>query len=92
MINSGSGHVINMGSMAGLSARDYPIFAACKHDVHGFSEACGARSRPWGFHVSMIYPAAWRRVRQHAWHRAKESHDPPKALRSRGPGGRGVVK
>ena len=40
MIKQRSGHIINMCSMAGLVATPtYTIYAACKHAVHGFSEA-----------------------------------------------------
>ena len=57
MIKQRSGHVINMCSMAGLVATPtYTIYAACKHAVHGFSEALRREVRPWGIDVSMIYP------------------------------------
>lgn len=57
MIQQRSGHVINMCSMAGLVATPtYTIYAACKHAVHGFSEALRREVKPWGIDVSMIYP------------------------------------
>ena len=57
MIRQRSGHVINMCSMAGLVATPtYTIYAACKHAVHGFSEALRREVKPWGIDVSMIYP------------------------------------
>ncbi|HZM24351.1 MAG TPA: SDR family NAD(P)-dependent oxidoreductase, partial [Anaerolineales bacterium] len=57
MIKQRSGHVINMCSMAGLVATPtYTIYAACKHAVHGFSEALRREVKPWGIDVSMIYP------------------------------------
>ena len=57
MIKQRSGHIINMCSMAGLVATPtYTIYAACKHAVHGFSEALRREVKPWGIDVSMIYP------------------------------------
>jgi short-subunit dehydrogenase len=57
MIQQRGGHIINMCSMAGLVATPtYSIYAACKHAVHGFSEALRREVRPWGIHVSLIYP------------------------------------
>jgi len=57
MIKQRSGQIINMCSMAGLVATPtYSIYAACKHAVHGFSEALRREVKPWGINVSMIYP------------------------------------
>lgn len=57
MIKQRSGHIINMCSMAGLVATPtYTIYAACKHAVHGFSEALRREVKPWGIDVSIIYP------------------------------------
>jgi short-subunit dehydrogenase len=57
MIKQRSGHIINMCSMAGLVATPtYTIYAACKHAVHGFSEALRREVKPWNIDVSMIYP------------------------------------
>lgn len=57
MIEQRAGHIINMCSMAGLVATPtYTIYAACKHAVHGFSEALRREVKPWGIEVSMIYP------------------------------------
>lgn len=57
MIKQRSGHIINMCSMAGLVATPtYTIYAASKHAVHGFSEALRREVKPWGIHVSMLYP------------------------------------
>ncbi len=57
MIGQRSGHIINMCSMAGLVATPtYTIYAASKHAVHGFSEALRREVKPWGIHVSLIYP------------------------------------
>jgi short-subunit dehydrogenase len=57
MIAQRAGHIINMCSMAGLVATPtYTIYAASKHAVHGFSEALRREVKPWGIHVSLIYP------------------------------------
>jgi hypothetical protein len=57
MMEQRAGHIINMGSMAGLIATPtYTIYAASKHAVHGFSEALRREVRPWGIDVSIIYP------------------------------------
>ena len=57
MIKQRSGHIINMCSMAGLIATPtYTIYAACKHAVHGFSEALRREVKPWGIDVSLLYP------------------------------------
>lgn len=57
MIKQRGGHIINMCSMAGLVATPtYTIYAACKHAVHGFSEALRREVKPWGIDVSLIYP------------------------------------
>ncbi|HEY2980854.1 MAG TPA: SDR family oxidoreductase [Anaerolineales bacterium] len=57
MMKQRSGSIINMCSMAGLVATPtYTIYAACKHAVHGFSEALRREVKPWGIDVSMIYP------------------------------------
>ena len=57
MIRQRSGHIINMCSMAGLiGTPTYTIYAACKHAVHGFSEALRREVKPWGIDVSMLYP------------------------------------
>ena len=57
MMKQRSGHIINMCSMAGLVATPtYTVYAACKHAVHGFSEALRREVKPWGIDVSMIYP------------------------------------
>src|SRR6185503_3666277 len=47
MMKQRSGHIINMCSMAGLVATPtYTIYAACKHAVHGFSEALRREVKP----------------------------------------------
>ncbi len=57
MIRQRSGSIINMCSMAGLvGTPTYTIYAASKHAVHGFSEALRREVKPWGIHISLIYP------------------------------------
>lgn len=57
MIRQRSGAIIQMCSMAGLvGTPTYTIYSACKHAVHGFSEALRREVKPWGINVSMIYP------------------------------------
>jgi short-subunit dehydrogenase len=57
MIEQRAGHIINMCSIAGLVATPmYTIYAACKHAVHGFSEALRREVKPWGIDVSILYP------------------------------------
>ncbi len=57
MIKQRSGAIIQMCSMAGLvGTPTYTIYAACKHAVHGFSEALRREVKPWGIDVSMVYP------------------------------------
>jgi short-subunit dehydrogenase len=57
MMEQRSGHIINMGSMAGrIATPSYTIYAASKHAVHGFSEALRREVKPWGIDVSILYP------------------------------------
>lgn len=82
MIEQRSGHIINMGSMAALVATPtYTIYAASKHAVHGFSEALRREVRPWGIHVSMIYPGGvTTEFGQHAGIRRKTNATTPRFL------------
>jgi short-subunit dehydrogenase len=82
MIKQRSGHIINMCSMAGLVATPtYTIYAACKHAVHGFSEALRREVKPWGIDVSMIYPGGvTTEFGQHAGIKRKTQASTPKLL------------
>lgn len=82
MIEQRSGHIINMGSMAALVATPtYTIYAASKHAVHGFSEALRREVRPWGIHVSMVYPGGVAtEFGQHAGIKRKTSATTPRFL------------
>jgi short-subunit dehydrogenase len=82
MIKQRSGHIINMCSMAGLVATPtYTVYAACKHAVHGFSEALRREVKPWGIDVSMIYPGGVSTEFQaHAGIKRKTGATTPKSL------------
>jgi len=82
MIKQRSGHIINMCSMAGLVATPtYTIYAACKHAVHGFSEALRREVKPWGIDVSMVYPGGvTTEFGQHAGIQRKTQATTPKSL------------
>ena len=82
MMKQRSGHIINMCSMAGLVATPtYTIYAACKHAVHGFSEALRREVKPWGIDVSMIYPGGVAtEFAAHAGIKRKTNASTPKAL------------
>ncbi|HXF85029.1 MAG TPA: SDR family oxidoreductase [Anaerolineales bacterium] len=82
MMKQRSGHIINMCSMAGLVATPtYTIYAACKHAVHGFSEALRREVKPWGINVSMIYPGGvTTEFGQHAGIRRKTGYTTPKFM------------
>jgi hypothetical protein len=59
MITRGSGHIINMASLAGLVAMPtYSIYAATKYAVKGFTDALRREVGVRGIHVSGIYPGA----------------------------------
>ncbi len=82
MMNQRSGHIINMGSMAGLVATPtYTVYAATKHAVHGFSEALRREVKPWGIDVSMIYPGGVKtEFQSHAGINRKTGATTPKSL------------
>lgn len=82
MMKQRSGHIINMGSMAGLVATPtYTVYAATKHAVHGFSEALRREVKPWGIDVSMIYPGGVKtEFQSHAGINRKTGATTPKSL------------
>jgi short-subunit dehydrogenase len=82
MIRQRSGHIINMGSMAGLvGTPTYTIYAASKHAVHGFSEALRREVKPWGIDVSILYPGGVKtEFGEHAKIRRKTKATTPKFL------------
>jgi short-subunit dehydrogenase len=82
LIKQRSGHIINMCSMAGLIATPtYTIYAACKHAVHGFSEALRREVKPWGINVSLIYPGGVAtEFNQHTGYKRKTRAGTPRIL------------
>jgi len=82
MIQQRSGNIINMCSMAGLvGTPTYTIYAASKHAVHGFSEALRREVKPWGIHVSLIYPGGVvTEFTQHAGIKRKTNAATPKFM------------
>jgi len=57
MLKQGSGHIINMSSVAGLVAPPlYSVYAATKYGVRGFSIALRREVKHLGIDVSSIYP------------------------------------
>jgi NADP-dependent 3-hydroxy acid dehydrogenase YdfG len=57
MLARGSGHIINMSSVAGMIAAPlYSIYSASKYGVRGFTDALRREVAPLGIHVSGVYP------------------------------------
>jgi len=57
MLERGSGHIINMSSVAGwLAAPTYSVYAATKFGVRGFTDALRREVAHRGIRVSGIYP------------------------------------
>ncbi len=57
MRQAGSGHIINISSLAGLIGVPYlGIYAASKHALEGYSESLRYELKPFGIHVSLIEP------------------------------------
>ena len=57
MMQRGSGHIINVSSMAGyMGVFGYSAYGATKYAVAGYSEALRAEMKPYGIHVSVAFP------------------------------------
>jgi 3-dehydrosphinganine reductase len=57
MMERGSGHIINISSMAGyLGVFGYSAYGATKFAVSGFSEVLRAEMKPHGIRVSVAFP------------------------------------
>jgi len=57
MLGQGSGHIINMSSVAGwIAAPLYSIYSATKFGMRGFTDALRREVSPFGIKVSGIYP------------------------------------
>jgi NADP-dependent 3-hydroxy acid dehydrogenase YdfG len=84
MYRQGSGHIINMSSIAGWAAPPlYSIYAAAKFGIRGFTEALRRETEPLGIHVSAIYPGSSpTEFQQHVGgNRAKKRFSTPEWLR-----------
>jgi 3-dehydrosphinganine reductase len=57
MIARGSGHIINISSVAGfLGVFGYTAYGASKYAVRGFSDTLRAELKPLGIRVSIVFP------------------------------------
>lgn len=57
----GSGHIVNISSIAGLAPRaGYGLYAAAKFAVEGMSESLAEELRPLGIHVTVVEPGGFR--------------------------------
>lgn len=57
----GSGHILNLSSIAGLTAAaGWGLYATTKFAVEGFSEALAAELKPLGVRVTIIEPGPFR--------------------------------
>jgi 3-dehydrosphinganine reductase len=57
MIARGSGHIVNISSMAGLiGAYGYTAYGASKFAVTGFTDALRSEMKPVGIQVSIVFP------------------------------------
>jgi 3-dehydrosphinganine reductase len=57
MLKRGSGHIINISSMAGyMGVFGYTAYGASKYAVAGYSEALRAEMKPHGIRVSVAFP------------------------------------
>jgi 3-dehydrosphinganine reductase len=57
MIQRGSGHIINLSSMAGIiGVFGYSAYGATKYAVAGYSEVLRAEMKPHGIRVSVVFP------------------------------------
>ncbi len=57
MIERRSGHIVNISSVAGfMGVFGYSAYAPSKYAVRGLSDVLRAELRPYGVHVSIVYP------------------------------------
>jgi 3-dehydrosphinganine reductase len=57
MIERRSGHIVNVSSVAGfLGFFGYTAYSAAKFAVRGLSDALRAELKPYGIHVSVLFP------------------------------------
>ncbi|HZY45735.1 MAG TPA: SDR family oxidoreductase [Anaerolineae bacterium] len=59
MFQQRHGHIINVSSLASkIATPTYSIYASTKFAIDGFSQALRREVRPWGIHVSILYPSS----------------------------------
>jgi short-subunit dehydrogenase len=82
MIARRSGHIINVGSIAGYVATPtYAVYAATKFGVRGFTDALRREARPHHIYVSGVYPGGTAtEFDQHAHPRRRPNWKTPKWL------------
>lgn len=83
MYKQGTGHIINMSSLAGWAAPPlYTVYSAAKFGVRGFTEALRREAAPFGIRVSAIYPGgAETEFQKHAGqNKAKQRFKTPRWL------------
>jgi 3-dehydrosphinganine reductase len=57
MIERRSGHIVNISSMAGhVGVFGYTAYSAAKFAVRGFSDALRQELKPYGIHISVVFP------------------------------------
>src|SRR5574341_115718 len=57
MLERGSGHIVNISSVAGfLTGPGYAAYSPSKYAVRGFSDALRSEVKPYGLHVSIVFP------------------------------------
>lgn len=57
MVRRGSGHIVNIASVAGfLAVFGYTAYGASKFAIRGYSDALRAEMKPKGVRVSIVYP------------------------------------
>jgi 3-dehydrosphinganine reductase len=57
MIRRGSGHIVNISSVAGfLGVPGYTAYSASKYAVRGFSDVLRLELKPYGIGVSIVFP------------------------------------
>jgi NADP-dependent 3-hydroxy acid dehydrogenase YdfG len=83
MIQNGSGHIINMVSIAGLIAiPTYSIYAASKFAVRGFTQAIRRELSVFGIHVTGIYPGSVEtEFSKHTGRDSQDGYRTPKIIR-----------
>lgn len=58
---AGTGHILNLSSIAGLTASaTFPIYCASKHAVEAISEGLAASVKAFGINVTLIEPGLYR--------------------------------